>query len=258
MIQSTSDYSIFKILDCNRDVKPQHVANLMQSISVCNMLKMNPILVNKEMQVIDGQYRLEAAKKLRIEIWYKIEPDLNEKSVILLQNQKSWVIQDYIKYYVKMGREDYLKLMDFLKKNELSTSLFLNSFSRGAGSGSIQTTVKYGTYKHCEIKCNLFLEFHKKILNIQKFTSERRPTIKNVIESITFYRALTQFLSRKDVIYEILLEKIENRIEMIGVRSKKEGYYMMLLEMYNFKSRNPLPLEEEPDLFKKPLKISQK
>lgn len=248
MIKSTNDYSIFKILDCNRDIKISHVATLMQSISICNMLKMNPILVNNDMHLIDGQHRLEAAKKLQIEVWYKVEEDLNEKSVVLLQNQRKWSLQDFIKYYVKTGKQEYLKLTDFLKKNELPLVLFLTSIY---AVGRRTENVKHGGYKHNEEKCNIFLETHKKILHIKKFICERRPSIKNITESISFYRALEKFLSRTDIVYDILLEKIENKIEFIGMRSKKEGYYMMLLEMYNFKNRNPLPEEENNYLFKK-------
>ena len=59
-VYKTTDLSIFKSIDGNRVPNLQHIKRLAQSINVYGM-KCNPILVNEQMEVIDGQHRLAAA-----------------------------------------------------------------------------------------------------------------------------------------------------------------------------------------------------
>ena len=48
------------------------IKNLMQSISYRNLLAWRPIIVTKNFLVIDGLHRLEAAKRLGVEIYYEV------------------------------------------------------------------------------------------------------------------------------------------------------------------------------------------
>lgn len=243
MIKSTKEYEIFKIKECNRDIKENHVTVLVNSISTKNLLRLNPILVDENMYVIDGQHRLEACKKLEIDVWYKVEKNLKNEDILLLQNQKKWFLEDYIKYYSKNGVESYIKLNDFISKNSLSLNKFLKcSQYRG---GHQCRGIKDGKYEFCSKDCQDFLEIHFKIKYIEGFINERRNNIKNVTSSISFYCALYSFLKRSDVFFDELIGKIEQKIEVIGIRSREGGYYSMLLEIYNFRRRDPIDYYEQ-------------
>jgi ParB-like chromosome segregation protein Spo0J len=62
---------IFKHIKGNRIPNLKHVRRLVDSIKKYGM-KCNPILVNEQMEVIDGQHRLLAAKETNSFVYYII------------------------------------------------------------------------------------------------------------------------------------------------------------------------------------------
>lgn len=111
-IISTKDYSGFSFLPCNRAVSKAHVRRLKISIQDQNLDI--PIIVNEKMQIIDGQHRFEALKKLGFPINYIIRKGLGIKEVkILNSQQKNWKLSDYVLSYVEEGFSDYCILKKF-------------------------------------------------------------------------------------------------------------------------------------------------
>ncbi len=110
--------SIFKQIDGNRVPNLQHVRRLTDSINV-NGMKCNPILVNENMEVIDGQHRLMAAKESESFIYYIIVKGYSLSEVHTLNlNQKNWGKKDFMEGYANMGVESYIKLKKFIEKND--------------------------------------------------------------------------------------------------------------------------------------------
>jgi len=114
-IKSTKDYSIFKQLEGNRQIYKNHVNKLVKAIKENpTLLRYVPILVNEELEVIDGQHRLEAAKKAKAEVYFYIEPDLKlSDTQVLNANQKSWGVMDYAKSFASLNNVDYLVYIEF-------------------------------------------------------------------------------------------------------------------------------------------------
>lgn len=71
-ILKTKDYGSFKEINSNREVDQRHVRSLVAAIEQKNLLHVNPIVCNADMEVIDGQHRLEAARALGVEIYYTL------------------------------------------------------------------------------------------------------------------------------------------------------------------------------------------
>jgi hypothetical protein len=117
-IHSTADLSVFKILDGNRTINLANVERLVKSIEENGFLQM-PIIVNENYEVIDGQHRLMAARKLNSIIYYhKVNNyDLNT-AIVLNRNQSNWSISDYIKSYCDLGFKDYITLQQFYEANK--------------------------------------------------------------------------------------------------------------------------------------------
>lgn len=115
MAKQTEDYKQFKVLKGNRRVLSKHVDNLAQSIALNpDLLRIRPILVNKDFEVIDGQHRLAAAKKLKVPVWYEDGGNLTaEDAVIINNNQRNWSMLDYIRNYAAYGKQDYKALLSF-------------------------------------------------------------------------------------------------------------------------------------------------
>lgn len=117
-IHSTADLSVFKILEGNRNINLGNVERLVKSIEENGFLQM-PIIVNENYEVIDGQHRLMAARKLNSIIYYHKVNNYDLKTAIVLnRNQSNWSISDYIKSYCDLGYKDYIKLQEFSEANK--------------------------------------------------------------------------------------------------------------------------------------------
>lgn len=57
----TRDYSVFKYLSGNRDINLHNVNNIVKNV-LENGLLPTIVIVNENMEVIDGQHRIEAFK----------------------------------------------------------------------------------------------------------------------------------------------------------------------------------------------------
>src|SRR5690348_13876868 len=115
-ILKTSNYAMFKLADTNRKVKKSHVELLKKAIRKKNLLHLNPIIVDQDSNVIDGQHRLTAARELKLPIFYMIDNEINDSDIASLNSNKSnWQPLDYINYYARKGNNNYKQLSAFIK-----------------------------------------------------------------------------------------------------------------------------------------------
>ena len=96
-IQKTQDYTLFRRIKGNRNVSQPHVKRLLEAIkNDPKTITYNPIVVNSKMEVIDGQHRLEAIKKVDLPVYYIIVDDLRLETVQKLNSgSKMWSPMDY-------------------------------------------------------------------------------------------------------------------------------------------------------------------
>lgn len=124
-IQSTSDYSIFKTMDGNRNVNTNHVKELQRLlVDNGNLTNQFPIVVNKDMEVIDGQHRLEALKGLGWEVAYTVEDGatLNMVRAINLGN-KNWNWRDMAESYAALGNDEYKWFLKYCDRHGFNYSI---------------------------------------------------------------------------------------------------------------------------------------
>lgn len=113
-IYVTDDYEKFKRLDGNRDVK--NLKRILDSINTVGYV-LSPILVNEKFEIIDGQHRLEALKKLGLPVYYIIQPGIGEEECKHLNTgQTNWTTADYISNGAEKGVPDYLRLASLLSE----------------------------------------------------------------------------------------------------------------------------------------------
>ena len=111
---TTWDYDMFKIMEGNRDFE-RHGKKLMESVERWGII--SPIIVNENMEVIDGQGRLYAAKEVGVSVPYIIKKDLGIETCIEMNTtQTGWSYKDYIKSYADQGNENYVILRDALEE----------------------------------------------------------------------------------------------------------------------------------------------
>lgn len=133
-VEVTKDYSKFKFLEENREITEQRVKKILDSISDVGYV-INPILVNEKMEIIDGQGRFMALKRLGLPQYYIMQAGLGvEECRRMNLNQTNWTMMDYINSYAKSGSADYLRLKDLIATHSLKPYHVITMISGKNGS----------------------------------------------------------------------------------------------------------------------------
>lgn len=242
-IKETKNYEMFKKKDLNRPICRHNLQKIIRSVSLRNMLQIRPILVNEKMEVIDGQHRLEAAKALDLPIFYEVYEDSEPKDIFLLNdNQKPWVIGDYLNYYAASGNTDYINTKRFLEKLNIDMSTFFALFI-GRPGGNVSADFKQGKYKFPseeEMKGgeNRLIAARSIIEHIQKMAIKKARFVKNT----TFIRALLWTMRLDGFDLETFLKKLEICMDKVRPCRTIDEYANLLIDIYNYKNRNPLEI----------------
>lgn len=126
-IYFTTDYGKFQFFKENRDVKENR--NLLDVIKNNNKLKYNPIIVDTEMRVLDGQHRLSIAKELEVPIYYVIDKDCVVEDIQALNmSTKNWTMKDHLDFHAKTGNSDYIIIKYFTENYQITIPVFCSSF----------------------------------------------------------------------------------------------------------------------------------
>lgn len=145
---TTKDYSIFKRLKGNRDIPESRIGKIVNSIQEIGWIR-NPIVVNDNMEVIDGQGRLTALQRLGLPVEYVIAPGAGTEACIRMNmDMVNWGLNDFIKSYAEQGNINYQRLLSLMQKyaggniNIIMTALYRVSKAkhREIKAGSIQIT----------------------------------------------------------------------------------------------------------------------
>lgn len=240
MIKNTKDYEMFKFRDDNRaKIDKYHVERIKNSIQSRNLLSMRPIIVNKNMEVVDGQHRLLAAKELGIDIYYTIEKDLDISDVIIMNTSKSWGPLDYLNFYVKQGMDEYIKLDQFIKKNNLQFKVaFTLIYGRAIKKFEEFRTGKFvmpeHNYNESLDLCWETIDYIKKIQGGNLW-----------LKSARFWKSIINLFNHPDfdkVRWKRNLHKLINRI---GIRATTREYIDMIYEIYNHGTKEKINYEKD-------------
>jgi ParB-like nuclease domain len=239
-IQKTKNYDQFKFLECNRKISEAHLKWLVFSIQAQNMLKFRPILVDSDMNVIDGQHRLEAAKRLNTEIFYQVNKKAEISDIMLINaGQKRWKREDYIHYYASLGNENYIKLREYIAKEKRPPTVVIKLI--GCESGTMGDRLKMGTFVFPNQEVIDQYENKKKNVDRLLETMKRYVIVNNkFLDSNRLLMALVAFLTDPRVDVEILIHKLTLKSDAIKPCIDAGGYYAMVKNIYNWKNQDPL------------------
>jgi ParB-like chromosome segregation protein Spo0J len=96
------DHKRFQKIGENRDLKPQHIQKIIDSVkNKIDLLGANPIIVANDF-IIDGQHRFDACRQMNkpvpyIEIIGMTTDEMMTAMHTLNSNAKNWGLADYLK-----------------------------------------------------------------------------------------------------------------------------------------------------------------
>lgn len=244
-VYKTNDLSMFKSIDGNRVPNLQHVKRLADSIRVYGM-KCNPILVNEQMEVIDGQHRLMAAKETESFVYYIIVNGYDLKDVHTLNlNQKNWTKKDFMEGYANMGIESYIKLREFIKKNDditFTDCMALSQNNTSSGSRTLNHKISKNSnttevFEEGTWKCNdmnLAQDYANKIRMIKSYYSGYNRS--------TFLTTMIGLLQKETFDFNEFMHKLRLQPTAIVDCASRDQYRTLIEDIYNYKSRNKINL----------------
>lgn len=146
-IQSTQDYKLFKRIRGNRKVIRSHVNKLRSAFEENpKAIEYNPILVNENMEIIDGQHRFDAASQLELPIYYQKVPGLTLHDVqVLNSNTRTWTPIDFAEAFAEIGLESYKLYLAHKKKYKLAHDVTMAYV--GVGVPNTSTGFRTGRFR---------------------------------------------------------------------------------------------------------------
>jgi hypothetical protein len=219
----------------NRPPNPQHVEHLAKNIEQYGML-CNPILVNEDMHVIDGQHRLLAAKKTGTKIFYIIVKGYNLEQVKALNlKQKNWNNIDFLNSYADMGIESYVYIRQFMDRHlfDIRTTLILNDCVNSTNPK--ETREKSGKFKEGTLKigntkvAELYAEQLKMLKPYHKIRTR-------------FASVMIQMFKHKNFVFSEFLSKLKLQPTALVECANAEQYKQLIEDIYNYRRRNKVNL----------------
>lgn len=239
-IKSTTNYEIFKRLRMNRQPFERHILRLMAAIEHNNCLASCPIIVDKEMQVIDGGHRLEAAKRLAVPIFYTVmEHATPEDMVRLNEATMRWTNEDFLNFFMESGNRNYAELHNFMLKYDISLKLALRLLV-GGKSHDFMKLFKLGQFHFSQEKVESAKLRLQQIDEVQTYIKEKRPSDCTFIKQTHFQAALLEFLSHPDVVFQKFLQNLGWRYKILSPQTSTGAFIEQLEEIYNFRNQSPI------------------
>jgi len=230
-IYFTRDYGRFKSILGNRDLIQSKIKRIISDIEDgIDMLKYCPIIVDKDMNIIDGQHRLYVARTINSNIWYVISESLDLVSIAKVNsNTDKWRPTDFLNCYLSQGNDHYKKLEAFLEKHSvsLSTALpLLMKGSIGAHGASKETKI---AFEKGDFKMVFENSASDLLLTASKFKSF--PGYKGR----AFLDAMDKLLKAKKCIIPDLVKRFEKFPDPLNRCHTSKDFMVALEEIYNYK-----------------------
>ena len=237
-LKSTTDYDRFLFRKDNRAaINKTHVQRLANSIKSRNLLELRPITVNSDMEVIDGQHRLLAAKQLGVPIYYVQEASLTPKDVIALNVAQNWRSMDYLNYYCQNDYHEYKKLAEFMRTNNLTIKVALN-ITMGQSHENHDKFRSGGYVFSMDVSDEGMDICWDTIAYIRKMNG-----YSNYTNSSKFWSSLLKLVRHTNFDPVKWRENLSKMVERVGPRISQQEYLKMLMDIHNWRNTNKVDLE---------------
>lgn len=226
----TNDYGIFKTIDGNRTVSKEHVSRLAAAMEEMNLQKFFPILVNENMEIIDGQHRLMAAARLGLPVHYEKVKGLTIENVVSINtNMRKWTLSDFIDSYIELGKSDYSVLKRFIEEHHMGASLsagLLMGFQALRGGSHIAQIIKDGKFRVGSFEqAELIADWVHQLQHYSDFS---------ISQDREFILALFKLHHNEKFDFERLVAKLKMSSDKIQKRHSDKYYLILIEELYNW------------------------
>jgi hypothetical protein len=230
-IEETSEYEVFERLPGNRPIDEAHVLNLMKAMKKKDLR--TPIQINQNFEVIDGQHRLEARRRLGIPVPYFATIGYGLEEVQELNaKQKKWTNDDFVKSFIELGKVDYRTYQWFRHQFKLPHEASVMLLS-GESDRSLR-----GKFKNGDFKVNQ-LDRAKEVA--RKFV-EIEPFFPDYWNHSRFVNAVMVCLKKKNFDFKKFMAKLKANPTILKPQASLDNYLQHIEDVYNYRSVKKVPI----------------
>jgi hypothetical protein len=230
----TANYNAFARIKGNRELNELKIKKMIRDINHgLNLLADFPLVVTEEgnkLHVIDGQHRLEAAKKTKKEVYYIIRKQSLSLDKMARFNslQEKWSVKDFIECYIEKGVQDYMKLKTFIEQYEVPASISIRMLHCGIiGNDGGNMSDLTEQFHRGEFKCKHWKQAVDIVESCKRFSKSK------YWNSRPFMIAITKILAADLCDFDELVEKFEANPDALEYSGNFKGCLLNLERIYN-------------------------
>lgn len=250
-VNETNDYTMFNVLNGNRNVDKLHVKRLINSFKTAYLL--SPMIVNEKFEIIDGQHRFEAAKALSLPVRFIIANGYGLEEVQLLNtNMKNWKKIDYLNGYCDLKYPEYLKFRNFMREFPnfgiaACETILTQRLTTNAGGVGTDIDIRGETNKSGRILIRSFQEGDLVIENYELAQEQA----KMILEMKPYYEGYNRAALVRTMVgifrieyysHEQFIRKLKNNPSALTHCANIGQYKLLIEDIYNFKSHAKVSL----------------
>ena len=227
-IYSTTQYGVFNKLRGNRAVNELHVRKLVEAIKEKDL--QIPIIVDHDMNVLDGQHRLDAYKIVGNPITYIIKDKFELQDVRNVNSvNRKWTLTEYLMSYCKLGKKDYQLLEWFHRTYEFGIAECV-AMLNGKGYTNV----------------NILKEFRKGEFVIDDL-EQGKTWAKNInacgeyfqyYKKATFIKAMLSAMKDKTFSFKIFFKRLSNNSSKLKNQGSRNDFIVNIERLYNHGTAN--------------------
>lgn len=246
IIHVTTDYDQFKILNYNRPIN--HITKLSKSVGQNNKLYVHPIIVNKDLEIIDGQHRWAYAKESQVPLYYVIDENFDPTDLIAHNvTATNWNAKDYAKFYADCNcasfpaekRRNYAICLQICEEFKISFDIITRLFHCGRSNNSASSDFKQGKLTF-RIGREEMMSYMFQLDEITQYLLKHKLLKKiNLDAYYSFYNLIKLEGYDRDRLFKKMDDNLDVLLNLLKFR-RSEEIFTRLLEMYNKNAKHRL------------------
>ena len=228
VIKKTNNYSKFSNILGNRDLRTSNYNKLIKSMQEKQLVI--PILCNEKFEIINGQHRFESCKELNYPLYYYVVEGYNIDDVKRANMVScNWVIDDYLKLNIEVGRPNYIKFKEIKDSFNISTTQLLDIFSKFQGTSLKESRV---LFEDGLFEINAYNEVIEFLNNLEDFVKFEE------YKSYSFIKAFLKMYLLPEYSHKTMSKRLKKQIYKLEKKANYRSYVELLVDIYNYGTTN--------------------
>ena len=234
-IETSKIYGLFKLMGGNRGINYNHVKELKRSMEAHpELLPTNPIEVNENMYIIDGQHRWAACKELGLPVYYIVnEGGTLDATRIENVTQRRWSLMDFAHSYAEGGNKDYKMFLRMVHDFPKIQASVIQMVCNGGNRHNAATDFRRGEFVIVDQDFAL-----KSLTQLEEIAEKTHQRLNTPMATQLF------FLMRdnKDFSYDRFIEKLEREgaRDMFRMANTRRLCLQSIENVYSFQAKIPV------------------